>query len=54
LDLHGYCPDNLFGLFVFAESLKEQLHIEQEDKIRNKDLKEKPGYLLFYLPEYSF
>jgi hypothetical protein len=47
LDLHGYCPDNPFGLFVFAESLKEQLQIEQKDKIRNKDLKEKPGIFCF-------
>jgi hypothetical protein len=42
LDLPGYCPDNFFGCFVFAESLKEQLQIEQGDKIRKKDLKEKP------------
>jgi len=43
LDLYGYYPDNLFCVFVFFESLKEQLHLDQEDKIRKKDLKEKPG-----------
>jgi hypothetical protein len=41
LDHSGYCPGNLFGLFEFAESLKEQLQIEKEDKIRKKGLKEK-------------
>jgi len=44
LGLPGYCPDDRFGLFVFFKSLKEQLHIEQEDKISKKDLKEKPEY----------
>jgi len=45
LDLHGYYPDNLIGIFVFFESLEDQLQIAQEDKIRKKDLKEKPKAL---------
>jgi hypothetical protein len=40
LDLPCYCADNLFGIFIFAESLKEQLQIEQKDKIRKKSLKD--------------
>jgi hypothetical protein len=36
LDFPGNYLDNRFGLFVFFENLKEQLHIEQEYKIRKK------------------
>jgi hypothetical protein len=45
LDLHVYYPDNFVGIFVFFESLKEQLHIDQEDKIRKKIQKKKPEAL---------
>jgi hypothetical protein len=49
LGLNGYYPDNLFGIFVFSESLKEQLHIEQKDKFRKKRFKRKAWISLILL-----